>query len=163
MMDQHEDKTVDIKKEYSCTEYVWLLLAPEASWGLSYFKPGVPSGYCCVCESGYCNRVCYRGSSEMSQIHVQWSHFLTAIGYCGFWCCFITKVCSVHHIIIVMFINGVCYRGSSEMSQIWVQRSHFLTAIGYCAFLWCFITKVCSVHHIIIVMFINLQHFTRPL
>ena len=29
--------------------------ASEASWGLSYFKPGVLSGYCCVCESGYCN------------------------------------------------------------------------------------------------------------
>ena len=54
------------------------LLAPkasEASWGLSYFKPGVPSGYCCVCESGYCNRVCYRGSSEKWQIHVLGSHF----------------------------------------------------------------------------------------
>ena len=33
------------------------LLAPkasEASWGLSYFCQGVLSGYCCVCESGYC-------------------------------------------------------------------------------------------------------------
>ena len=34
-----------------------VLLAPkasEASWGLSIFV-GVLSGYCCVCESGYCN------------------------------------------------------------------------------------------------------------
>ena len=30
---------------------------------------------------------------------------------------FITKVWSVHHIIIVMFINGVCYRGSSKKSR----------------------------------------------
>ena len=93
------------------------------------------------------NRVCYRGSSEMSQIHTHWWHFLTALGYCGFWWCFITKVCSVHHIIIVMFINGVCYRGSSEMSQIHVQWSHFLTAIGYCWFWWCFITKVWSLSY----------------
>ena len=91
----------------------------------------------------------------MSQIHVQWSHFLTAIGYCWFWWCFITKVWSVHHIIIAMFINGVCYRGSSEMSQIHVQWSHFLTAIGYCWFWWCCITKVWSVDHIIIVIYIN--------
>ena len=28
-----------------------------------------------VCGKGYCNGVCYRGSSEMCQIHVQWSHF----------------------------------------------------------------------------------------
>ena len=72
----------------------------------------------CVWERGYCNWVCYMGSSEMSQIWVQWSHFLTAIGYCWFWWYFITKVWSLHHIIIAMFINGVCYRGSSNMSQI---------------------------------------------
>ena len=30
---------------------------------------------------------------------------------------FITKVWSVHYIIIVMFINGVCYRGSSKKSR----------------------------------------------
>ena len=44
-------------------------------------------------------------------------------------CCllfiFNTKVCSVDHIIIVVYINGVSHRGSSEMSQIWVQWSHF--------------------------------------
>ena len=68
----------------------------------------------------------------MSQIWVQWSHFLTVIGYCVFWWCFITKVSSVHHIIIALFINGVCYKGSSQMSQIWVQWSHYLTAIGNC-------------------------------
>ena len=86
----------------------------------------------------FINGVCYRGSSEMSQIWVQWSHFLTVIGYCVFWWCFITKVSSVHHIIIVLFINVVCYRRSSNIPQIWVQWSHFLTAIGYCWFWWCF-------------------------
>ena len=80
---------------------------------------------------------------------------LEAVGYCWFWWCFITKVWSVDHIIIVIYINGVCYRGSSEMSQIHVQWWHFLTAIGYCVFWWCCITKEWSVHHIIIVMFIN--------
>ena len=129
--------------------------------GAFYFCPGVLSGYCCVCESGYCcawergycNWVCYRGSSEMSQIHVQWSHFLTAIGYCWFWWCFITKVWSVDHIIIVIYINGVCYRGSSEKWQIHTQWSHFSEVNGYCWFWWCFITKVWSVDHIIIVLF----------
>ena len=47
----------------------------------------------------------------MSQIHVQWWHFLTAVGYWWFWWCFITKVWSVDHIIIVIYINGVCYGG----------------------------------------------------
>jgi len=101
--------------------------------GAFYFCPGVLSGYCCVCESGYCcvwergycNCVCYRGSSEMSQIHVQWWHFLTAIGYCWFWCCFITKVWSVDNTIIVIYINGVCYKGSSEKWQIHTQWWYF--------------------------------------
>ena len=65
------------------------------------------SGYCCAWERGYCNWVCYRGSSEMCQIWVQWWHFLTAVGYCWFWLCFITKVWSVDHKIIVIYINGV--------------------------------------------------------
>ena len=38
---------------------------------------------------------------------------------------FNTKVCSVDHIIIVVYINGVGYMGSSEMSQIHVLWSHF--------------------------------------
>ena len=54
------------------------------------------------------------GSSEMSQIHVQLSHFLrllVTVGYC--W---------------------VCCWGSSEMCRIWVQWWDFLTATGYCWF-----------------------------
>ena len=43
------------------------------------------------------------GSSEKWRIHTQGSHFLTAIGYCWFLWCFITKVWSVHHIILVMW------------------------------------------------------------
>ena len=34
---------------------------------------------------------------------------------------FNSKLCSVVHIIIVVYINGVGYRGSSEMSQIHTQ------------------------------------------
>ena len=34
---------------------------------------------------------------------------------------FNTKLCSVDHIIIVVYINGVGYGGSSEMSQIHTQ------------------------------------------
>ena len=67
----------------------------------------------------------------MCQIHVQWWHFLTAIGFCVFWWCCITKVWSVHHIIIVMFINWVCYRRSLEKWQIHVQWRHFLRLIAY--------------------------------
>ena len=33
-------------------------------------------------SAAYINGVSYRGSSEMSQIWVQGSHYLTAIGYC---------------------------------------------------------------------------------
>ena len=73
----------------------------------------------------YINGVGYRGSSEMSQIHVLWWHFSEVIGYYGFWWCFTTKVCSVDHIIIAVYINGVGYMGSSEMSQIHVLWSHF--------------------------------------
>ena len=66
------------------------------------------------------NRVCYRGSSEMSQIHVQWSHFSRLLVTVDNDDGFNTNVCSVDHIIIVVYINGVGYRGSSEMSQIHV-------------------------------------------
>ena len=51
-----------------------------------------------------------------SQVHL-WSSGLWMLEeYYGFWWCFIiiiTKVWSVDHIIIVMFINWVNYRGSS--------------------------------------------------
>ena len=137
----------------------WILfISPQSErseLGAFYFCPGVLSDYCCVCESGYCNWVCYRGSSEMCQIHTQWSHFSRLMVTVDFDDCFSTKLWSVDHIIIVIYINGVCYRRSSEMSQIHVQWSHFLTAIGYCWFGWCFITKVWSVDHIIIVIYIN--------
>ena len=60
------------------------------------------------------NGVGYRGSSEMSQIHVQWSHFWRLLATVDFDDGCNTKICSVDH------INGVGYRGSSEMSQIHV-------------------------------------------
>ena len=68
----------------------------------------------------YINGVCYRGSSEMSQIWVQWSHFWRLLVTVDFDDGFNTKVCSVDNIIIAVYINGVGYMGSSEMSQIWV-------------------------------------------
>ena len=103
----------------------------------------------------FINGVCYRGSSEMCQIWVQWWHFLTAVGYCWFCLCFITKVWSVLHVIIVMFINGVCYRGSSEKWQIWVQWWHFWRLLVTVDFDDSFNTKVWLFHHIIIVIYIN--------
>ena len=63
----------------------------------------------------------YRGSSEMSQIHVQRSHFSRQLVTVDFDDGFNTKVCLVDLIIIVVHINGVGYRGSSEMSQIHTQ------------------------------------------
>ena len=48
------------------------------------------------------------------EIHVQWWHFLRQVIIVDFWWCFITKVWSVHHIIIIMFINWVCYRGGFQ-------------------------------------------------
>merc|ERR1739844_562106 len=66
----------------------------------------------------YINGVCYRGSSEMSQIHTQWSHFSRLLVTVDFDDSSNTKVWSVDHIIIVIYINGVCYRGSFEMCQI---------------------------------------------
>ena len=51
------------------------------------------------------------GSSEMSQIHVQWSHFSRLLVTVDFDVSFNTKVWSVDHIIIVIYINGVCPRG----------------------------------------------------
>ena len=61
----------------------------------------------------------------MCQIHTQWSHFSRLMVTVDFDDCFSTKLWSVDHIIIVIYINGVCYRRSSEMSQIHVQWSHF--------------------------------------
>ena len=59
-------------------------VSPQSELGAFYFCPGVLSGYCCVCvwvvtvvcEKEVTEVVCaIRGSSEMSQIWVQWSHF----------------------------------------------------------------------------------------
>ena len=58
---------------------------------------------------------------------------------------FDTKVWSVGHIIIVIYINGVCYRGSSEMCQIHVQWSHFSGLLVTVDFDDSFDTKVWSV------------------
>merc|ERR1711867_366195 len=88
------------------------------------------------------------GSSEMSQIWVQWSHFWRLLGTVDCDDGFNAKECSVGHIIIVVYINGVGYRGSSEMSQIWVQWSHFSRLLVTVDFDDGFNTKVCSVGHI---------------
>ena len=69
----------------------------------------------------YINGVGYMGSSKMSQIWVQWSHFWRLLVTVDFDDGFNTQRCSVDHIIIVVYINGVGYRGSSEMSQIYTQ------------------------------------------
>ena len=53
------------------------------------------------------------GASEMAQIHVQWSHISRLLVTVDFDDCFNTKMCSVDHIIIIVYINGVGYRGSS--------------------------------------------------
>ena len=57
-----------------------------------------------------------RGSAEMSQIHTQWSHFSTAVGYCGFDDISLVKEWSVDHIIIVIFINR-CAIGGLKKSR----------------------------------------------
>ena len=117
------------------------LLAPkasEASWGLSIFSSGSKwlllcvcvIGYCCLWKRGNCNWVCYRGSSEMSQIHTHWWHFSRLLVTVDFDDGSNTKVWSVDHIIIVIYINGVCYRGSSEMSQIHAQWWHFSSLVS---------------------------------
>ena len=118
--------------------------------GAFYFCPGVLSGYCCVWEIGDCNWVCYRGSSEMCQIHVQWWHFSRLLVTVDFDDGFNTKICSVDHIIIVIYIDGMCYRGSSKMCQIHTQGSHFWRLLVTVDFDDSFNTKVWSVDHIII-------------
>ena len=56
------------------------------------------------------NGVCYRGSSEMCQIHVQW-WLLVIVDFDD---SFNTKVWSVDDIIIVIYINGVCIHTSTH-------------------------------------------------
>ena len=86
---------------------------------------------------------------------MQWSHFWRLLVTVDFGDGFNTKVCSVDHIINVVYINVVSYRGSSEMSQIWVQWSHFWRLLVTVDFDDGFNTKVCSVDNIIIVVYIN--------
>ena len=105
--------------------------------------------------------VLYRGSSEKWQIWVQWWHFWRLLVTVDFDDNFNTKVWSVDHIIIVIYINGVCYRGSSEMSQIWVQWWHFWRLLVTVDFDDSFNTKVWSVDHIIIVTYSNGVCFRR--
>ena len=68
---------------------------------------------------------------------------------------FSTKMCTVDHIIIVVYINDVDYRGSSEMSQIHTQWSHLSRLLVTVDFDVGFNTKMCSVDHIIIAKYIN--------
>ena len=84
----------------------------------------------------------------MFQIHTQGSHFWRLLVTVDFDDGFNTKMCSVDHIIIVVYINGVGYRGSSEMSKIHVQRSHFSRQLVTVDFDDGFNTKMCSVDHI---------------
>ena len=122
-----------------------IIISPQSErseLGAFYFCPGVLSGYCCVCESGYCNWiwntninscmgvsgycfvwergycnwVCYRGSSEKWQIWVQWWHFWRLLVTVDFDDNFNTKVWSFHHIIIVIYINDVYYIGGLQKS-----------------------------------------------
>ena len=76
--------------------------------------------------------MCYRGSSEMSQIHVQWSHFSRLYVTVDFDDSFNQKVWPVDHIIIVIYMNGVCYMGVFRN----VPNSHAVVtlfeAVGYC-------------------------------
>ena len=67
----------------------------------------------------------------------------------------VTKVLSVQHINIVMFINGVWYRGSSVMWQINTHWWHFSKLLVIVNFDHSFNTKFGSVDHIIIVIYIN--------
>ena len=90
-----------------------------------------------------------------TQIWVQRSHFSRLLVSVDFDDGFNTKVCSIDHTIIVVYINGVSYRGSSKMSQIWVQWSHFSRLLVTVDFDDGFNTKVCSIDHTIIVVYIN--------
>ena len=73
--------------------YLPSLLAPkasEASKGDFYWCPAV--------RSGSCNWVCYRGSSEMCQIHTQWSHF-SEVNLCIFTMCIFAKCTRLTHLL----------------------------------------------------------------
>ena len=73
--------------------YLPSLLAPkasEASKGAFYWWPAV--------RSGSCNWVCYRGSSEMCQIHTQWSHF-SEVNLCIFTMCIFAKCTRLTHLL----------------------------------------------------------------
>ena len=61
--------------------------------------------------------MCYRGPVKKWQIWVQKSHYLTAIGYCGLDDVSNTKVWSVDHIIVVMFIIGCAIGGLQKSGK----------------------------------------------
>ena len=75
---------------------------------------------------------CYGGSSEMSQIHLQWSHFSRLLVTVDFDDRFDTKVWSVDDIIIVIYINGVCYMGVFRNVPNSRAVVTLLEAVGYC-------------------------------
>ena len=52
---------------------------------------------------------------DSTQKNVQLEKFITLLVSVDFYDRFNTKVCSVGHIIIVVYINGVSYRGCSEI------------------------------------------------
>ena len=86
------------------------------------------------------NRVCYRGSSEMSQIHTHWWHLLLVT--VDFDDVSVRKYGQLSHTSMVCAIWG-----SSEKWQIWVQWSHFWRLLVTVDFDDSFNTKVWSVDH----------------
>ena len=74
----------------------------------------------------------YRESSEMSQIWVPSSHFSRLLVTVDFDDSFNTKVWSVHHIIIVIYIKGVCYMGVFRKVANLGAVVTLLEAIGSC-------------------------------
>ena len=89
-------------------------------------------------------------SAEMSQIWVQNSHFLTALGFCGCWWYFKTNVWLIDHII--MFLSRCAMEVWRNVPNL--DAKHFLTALEYCGFWWYLNRNVVSVDHKIFVMFI---------
>ena len=74
------------------------------------------------------------GSSEKWQIWVQWSHFWRLLVTVDFDDSFNTKVWSVDHIIIVIYIKGVCYMGVFRKVANLGAGVTLFKAVGYCVF-----------------------------
>ena len=89
-------------------------------------------------------------SAEMSQIWVQNSHFLTALGFCGCWWYFKTNVWLIDHII--MFLSRCAMEVWRNVPNL--DAKHFLTALEYCGFWWYLNRNVVSVDQKTIVIFI---------